>query len=94
MKALTRSALNRAGRGALQFIVSAGFVELVLQQLAGLNLTPEQQLILTGAVTQLAAYLHRRYLDASRLPSLVDGDGGVQTGYEGQRVAGDGIGPT
>jgi hypothetical protein len=91
---LTVSAWNRLGRTAFQFLVSAGFVELVLQRLADADLPPEQQLMLTGAVQMLAAFLHRRYLDPSPVPSLVDGNGHAGTAYEGLRVRGDGRGVT
>jgi hypothetical protein len=67
---------------------------VVLAQLVGLDLTPEQQVLLTGAVQQVAAYMHRRFLDPSGIPSLVDGDGHAATAYEGMRVAGDGRGRT
>lgn len=94
MSALNRSARNRVGRGLLQFVVSAGFVELVLQQLAGVGLSAEQQLLATGALQMVVTYVHRRYVDPSRFPSLVDGDGGAATGYVGKRVTGDGRGLT
>jgi hypothetical protein len=94
MNKLTRSGLNRVGRSVLQFAVSAGFVELVLQRVAGLGLSPEQQVMVTGAVQWVVVYVHRRYLDPSGIPSLVDGDGHAATQYEGLRVAGDGRGAT
>jgi len=94
MNKLTRSALNRVGRGAMQFALSAGFVELVLQEVANLGLEPGQQLLLTGVLAQVLAFLQRRYLDPSPIPSLVDGEGHAATAYEGMRVRGDGRGLT
>lgn len=94
MNKLTRSAWNRAGRSLLQFIASAGFVELIIQGLLDADLDPTAQLALTGAVQFVAAWLHRRVLDPLPIPSLVDGDGHAATAYEGKRVAGDGRGLT
>jgi hypothetical protein len=83
MSKLTTSAWNRVGRTILQFLLSAGFVELVLQQLADLNLDPQAQLAVTGAVQAVVAFLHRRLLDPSPIPSLVDGNGHLTTANGG-----------
>ena len=91
MSSIDRSALNRFARTLLQFAVSAGFVQGVLDGIAGLELDPTQKLLLTGAIQAGVAWLHRRFLDPSRVPSLVDGDADA-TGYEGRRISGDGRG--
>lgn len=84
MQKLARSGLNRAGRTILQFAVSAAFVQGVLDGIAGLDLSPTVKTVLVGAVQTVVAYLHRRYLDPSSVPSLVDGDGHAATAYEGK----------
>jgi hypothetical protein len=82
MNNLTASAWNRVGRTILQFLLSAGFVELVLQQLAGLDLDPQAQLAVTGLVQAGVAFLHRRLLDPSPVPSLVDGNASAVSAHE------------
>lgn len=94
MSKLAQSALNRVGRTLLQFAVSAAFVQGVLDGIAGLELSPTAKTILVGAVQAVVAYLHRRFLDPSPVPSLVDGQGQAATAYDGMRVAGDGRGLT
>lgn len=83
MSKLTTSAWNRVGRTVVQFLVSAAFVEGVLQGIADLGLDPQVQLVAIGAVQAGVAFLHRRYLDPSRVPSLVDGNGHAATANDG-----------
>lgn len=76
MSPLTRSALLRAARTALQLVAGVltlgmvkGFAEAVG---ARWNLGPEVTGLLVVAVTALYSFLHRRFLDPSQVPSLVD----------------------
>lgn len=76
MSPLTRSALIRSARTALQLLASVITVEMASRFAEAMgsrwNLGAEQATLLVGAVTLLYGFLHRQFLDPSRLPSLVD----------------------
>lgn len=76
MNSLTRSALIRTARTLLQ--LAAGFLTVEIVQGAAQtmgarwHLGPEESALLVGAATLAYSYLHRRFLDPSRVPSLTD----------------------
>jgi hypothetical protein len=90
--ALTRSALNRFGRSAIQAVLAFVTVEAATDWVSDQDLSADEKVMAVLAVKVVLAFLHRRFVDPSPLPALVDGAAGEV--YEGRRVKGDGIGPT
>lgn len=72
MLPISRSAILRALRTLLQIALGWLTVDRLQAWVLDLDLSADVETLLVGVATAVLAFLHRRFLDPSRVPSLVD----------------------